>query len=203
MKPAVIFGTSIVAAFVACGSAAHANAFRPNPALKAAVTNHSMVDGELTLAPMAFVRFCLDNPRQCQLAGEESVQLNDELRKQLSDINLDVNRRIAPKADAPGKDRWSLNVTSGDCDDYAVQKRARLIENGWPPKALSLAAVKTAYGENHLVLTVRTNAGDLVLDNLFDSVVFYDETSYRWERRQSRTAPYYWVKLSNAKLDQH
>jgi hypothetical protein len=50
-------------------------------------------------------------------------------------------------------------------------------------------------GVGHLVLTVRTAEGDLVLDNLRQSFVKAAEAGYRFLRRQSVERPDYWVEI--------
>ncbi len=59
--------------------------------------------------------------------------------------------------------------TAGDCEDIALLKRRDLIEKGWPVGALLMTVVRQANGEGHAVLTVLTDRGDLVLDNLKSS----------------------------------
>jgi predicted transglutaminase-like cysteine proteinase len=88
----------------------------------------------------------------------------------LKRINLRVNASIRPKYDAPGTDVWTVNATSGDCEEYALAKRAALIKAGFSPSSLRIAYVKTRSGEGHAVLIVRSNKGDLVLDNLTSAI---------------------------------
>ncbi|GGH15680.1 hypothetical protein GCM10007036_15840 [Alsobacter metallidurans] len=151
-------------------------------------------DGELTLAPLAFIQFCNAHADQCRPAGESEVALTPARWSEMAAVNAAVNARIAPNA---GKDgfKWSLETRYGNCNDYAVQKRSALIARGFPANALSLAAVVTGSGENHLVLTVRTDRGDFVLDNLRGRVVAWNLSGYKWVKRQSAAQPRYWVSL--------
>ena len=55
------------------------------------------------------------------------------------------------------------------------------------------AEVATGYGKHHLVLVVRTHAGDLVLDNLQPEVRDWRLLQYRWVRIQSPANPAFWV----------
>ncbi|BCJ91933.1 hypothetical protein IZ6_26680 [Terrihabitans soli] len=153
-----------------------------------------LADGDYTLAPMAWLRFCLKHPAQCRAEGASEVVLTDVSRAELEAVNRGVNGRIRQKADVPSKDSWDIDVTAGDCDDYAVQKRKELIALGWPPRALSLG-MAYAKGVPHLVLTVRTEKGDLVLDNLRSEVVVASKTGYRWLKRQSAENPLYWTVI--------
>jgi predicted transglutaminase-like cysteine proteinase len=54
----------------------------------------------------------------------------------------------------------------GDCDDYAMEKRFRLIEAGVPVEDLRLASCLVETGERHLVLLCTDeDGGDWILDN--------------------------------------
>ena len=69
------------------------------------------------------------------------------------------------------------------------------MHRGWSAGSLALAVVKTSWGEGHLVLTVRTDVGDLVLDSLRPAVLPWERTGYRWVMRQSERDPQYWASL--------
>ncbi len=60
-------------------------------------------------------------------------------------------------------------MKAGDCEDYALAKRAALQRRGIAKSNL-LLAVGRANGEAHTVLVVRTSNGDYVMDNLTDAV---------------------------------
>ena len=110
-------------------------------------------------------------------------------------VNRAVNIAIRPKPDASALRDWKLDVDAGDCNAFAVQKRHELIRRGWPAAALALTVAKTRSGEGHLVVTVRTDQGDLVLDNLRSNIVSWRRTGYDWIVRQSERNPQYWVEL--------
>jgi predicted transglutaminase-like cysteine proteinase len=90
-----------------------------------------------------------------------------------------------------------LHPASGDCNDYAVSKRHDLIAKGWSERAVLLSEVVTAWGEHHLVVVVRTSAGDLVLDNLTGTIVPWSRKAYRWVRIQTPKNPSYWASLAD------
>lgn len=165
-----------------------------------AVGESPLVERGYTLAPMGFIRFCMQYASDCSAAAAEPMALTTERQEQMQSVNLSVNRRISPKADAPGQDIWSLNVSAGDCDDYAAQKRHELIALGWPQGALLFAAVWTSRGEAHLVLVVRTDRGDFILDNLRSQILHTAESNYRWEKMQSARSPLYWVEVDRPQL---
>ena len=65
-------------------------------------------------------------------------------------------------------------------------KRRDLIEKGWPVGALLITVVRQKNGDGHAVLTVLTDRGDLVLDNLNSARPGWNETDYTYVKRQSR-----------------
>jgi predicted transglutaminase-like cysteine proteinase len=157
----------------------------------------SMQEGGYALAPFSFVKFCLDYPSDCpKSAGPGRVRLTSGRMAELSSVNRAVNVSIRPKPDTSTLRYWRLNVDAGDCNSFAVQKRHELIRRGWPSAALALTVAKTARGEGHLVVTVRTDQGDLVLDNLRPNIVPWQRTGYEWIMRQSERNPQFWVELN-------
>jgi predicted transglutaminase-like cysteine proteinase len=52
-----------------------------------------------------------------------------------------------------------------------LMKRQALARLGWPPSALLVTVVRDRRGQGHAILTVRTDQGDLILDNLNSNVV--------------------------------
>jgi len=95
----------------------------------------------------------------------------------------------------PPGDAYRLGVGAGSCNEYAVEKRRRLLALGWSGAALSLAVVLLPDGRGHLVLTVRTDRGDMVLDNLTGRLATADRTHYTWLERQSTIHPMLWVRI--------
>jgi predicted transglutaminase-like cysteine proteinase len=156
----------------------------------------TMREGGFALAPFSFVKFCLDYPSDCpRSAGPGRVHLTSERMTELASVNRAVNAAIRPTPDTSAFRYWKLNVIAGDCNSFAVQKRHELIQRGWPAAALALTVVKTSWGEGHLVVTVRTDKGDLVLDNLRATIVSWQRTGYDWIMRQSERNPQFWVDL--------
>lgn len=129
-------------------------------------------------APVGFQIFCLTNPAHCRGGGSSQVRLTGAVMDTLKTINSRVNRSIAPRGDR--RDEWAVNASSGDCEDYALTKRAALIGAGLPAGALRIAAATTRSGVGHAVLVVRTDQGDLVLDNLTGSIKPANQTGLRW-----------------------
>ena len=162
----------------------------------ASPTASAMREGGYALAPFSFVKFCVDYPEDCPKSGGPGrIKLTSERMVELASVNRAVNNVIRPKADTSALRYWKLNVDEGDCNNFAVQKRHELIQRGWPAAALALTVAKTSWGEGHLVVTVRTDKGDLVLDNLRANIVSWQRTGYDWIMRQSERNPQFWVDL--------
>lgn len=154
-----------------------------------------ILDGGFVLAPMPSVRFCLNNPDECKVRGQAGlVAIDEKAWSELNLVNRQINSKIAPAYSRAGQFDWSVTTSYGDCNDYAVQKRHELLARGWPSSALSLAVAIIPTGEGHLVLTVRTDRGDVVLDNLRSGIVMWNRTGYRFIKRQSNESPKFWVE---------
>jgi predicted transglutaminase-like cysteine proteinase len=160
-----------------------------------------------SLAPMAFVRFCLRYPLDCRAPEASSavqpVTLTKERKAELAKINHDVNRAIRPQSNTNGvvAEEWLISPPAGDCNDYAVTKRHELLKRGWPSHALMLAEVVVPSGGHHLVLVVRTREQEVVLDNLKWNVLPVSKTHYYWVRAQQTSNPKFWAKISVRKAD--
>ncbi len=159
-----------------------------------------------SLAPMAFVRFCMRYPQDCEIQPNEfwfePVALTKRREVELTTVNRDVNRAIRPQANVEGvmAEEWLISPVAGDCNDYAVTKRHELLVRGWPSHSLLLLEVVVPSGEHHLVLFVRTREDDFVLDNLDGNVLSVSQTGYRLVRAQQVNNPKFWsmVKLTRA-----
>ena len=165
-------------------------------ATSASPTAATMREGAYALAPFSFVKFCLDYPGDCpKSSGPARIHLTGAHMAELASVNRAVNAAIRPTPDTSAMRFWRLNVSAGDCNAFAVEKRHELIRRGWPAAALALTVAKTSWGEGHLVVTVRTDQGDLVLDNLRSSIIAWQKTGYDWIMRQSEGNPQFWVDL--------
>ncbi|WP_210328514.1 transglutaminase-like cysteine peptidase [Mesorhizobium amorphae] len=153
-------------------------------------------------APPAFYSFCSRQPSLCSTAGgKKVVALQPKLSSELKQVNRSVNSRITELSDrvAVGKDDdWRLPTVSGDCEDIAILKKLELMRRGWPASALLLTVASYA-GDGHTVLTVRTSEGDLVLDNLTNSVRDWSSTPYSYFARQAQGNGKRWERIGGAK----
>ena len=93
-------------------------------------------------------------------------------------------------------DHWDYPTDGkGDCKIYALYKRKLLIESGFPRQALLMTIVRDLQGEGHAILTVKTDRGDFILDNLTDDIRPWTATGYRFLKRQSQEDPNVWVSI--------
>lgn len=113
--------------------------------------------------PIAFSIYCLDHIDECPNKGPRSVRYSVRLMQLVSRVQAQVNSEITPRRETV--DVWSADVSSGDCDDYVMTKRRRLIRAGIPATAMRVA-VSRRFGEGHVVLILKTDKGEIVLDNL-------------------------------------
>ncbi|TAU55593.1 transglutaminase-like protein [Rhizobium leguminosarum] len=153
-------------------------------------------EGPKTLAPFASVVFCMQHRDQCANTGGPSIMVLDKKRKsQLISVNNSINHTIRPVNDKPGADVWSMDVTAGDCEDFALTKRKKLMQLGWSSESLKIAVAITNNGEGHAVLIAKTSEGDLVLDNRFNAIKDWRKTDLRWVMAQTGDNPKYWAKV--------
>ncbi|MEX0407658.1 transglutaminase-like cysteine peptidase [Aquibium sp. LZ166] len=161
----------------------------------------SIGTGGLTSQPIGHYEFCRANPAECSIAGPDAgpLVLNKAVWTRISKVNVEVNSAIKPMSDKDifGKDEvWAFPTSGmGDCEDYVLEKRRRLFRGGIPLSDLLITVVRKRDGEGHAVLTVRTDKGDYILDNLSDTVKAWEQTGYRYLKRQASTHTGRWVSL--------
>lgn len=161
----------------------------------------AMATGGLTSQPIGHYEFCRENPAECsiRLRRQGPLVLNDDLRATVTRVNAAVNAAIRPMSDFDiyGKDEvWTYpDQGVGDCEDYVLEKRRQLAAIGIPLSSLLITVVRKPDGEGHAVLTLRTDRGDLILDNLRDDVRLWRQTGYRYLKRQSSEHTGRWVTL--------
>jgi predicted transglutaminase-like cysteine proteinase len=187
----ILLALLTVAATVAAKAEDQADVQRSEPKLFIQEYDH-------TLAPLAFVKFCMNYRSECRV-GDADAKLRppESAAQALKDVNVSVNRAISPmvKSTDPLLASWAISPAAGDCNDYAVTKRHELINQGWPVSALRLAVVRTDAGQAHLVLVVRLPDGDVVLDNLSQKIELWNATGYEWISMQSSENPNFWVGI--------
>jgi predicted transglutaminase-like cysteine proteinase len=176
----------------ASGAAAGASSTRLSPFM-----NLSGDTGHLIAA-------CLAHPDGCSLSGkaEEQVALTSDKWAELVAVNNAVNAAdVRPPADADVLHRVAVSscpVDRDNCENRVLAKRSLLLRKGWPAGALLVTVVRQRNGDQHTVLTVVTDRGDLVLDNREAHVLVWSETAYRYLRRQSSLGDDAWVAIEDA-----
>lgn len=174
--------------------------------LSPALAPRHLPDGRATSAPIGYVRFCTERPQDCMNAGPMLAVANLDARRaaELERVNRAVNEAVEPVTDLEHfgeTERWTYpRDGKGDCEDYVLEKRARLIEMGWSASVLLITVVRDHQGDGHAVLTVITDRGDLILDNQEEAILSWKETGYRFVKRQSQSSPTDWVSLGETRV---
>jgi len=154
----------------------------------------------VTQPPYGFVEFCQRMPEECQPGPPEEQRFSaiSERLSELNAINQAVNHEITPATDLEvygQTEYWTIPTTRGDCEDFALLKRKRLMARGWPASAVLMTVVRDEKGEGHAVLTARTMQGDFILDNKVDEVKIWHRTPYEFVMRQSYLNTRVWMSL--------
>jgi predicted transglutaminase-like cysteine proteinase len=164
--------------------------------------------GERTQAPpIGWVQFCQTYQGACDTKPLPPVDLvlDRNAWNELKRINDAVNHEIKPETDMDhyGMIQWWRypDDGAGACHSYALLKRRLLMQAGWPRQALLMTIVHEADGEGHAVLTVKTDRGEFILDNLTGDILLWSQTPYRYYKRQSQSDPNVWVWLDKAHTD--
>ena len=160
----------------------------------------------LTQPPYGFVGFCERMPQECAQGQQEDQRFFATPARfaELDNVNRSVNHDIEPVTDIDLygiTDYWTIPTAKGDCEDYVLLKRKRLIALGWPPSALLITVVRDERGEGHAVLTARTAQGDFVLDNKTDEIKVWHRTRYDYVMRQSYLNPRVWMSLDPREME--
>ena len=185
-------------------AAAFGLAFAFSGAALATPTN--LVPTGKTNPPIGHFEFCKSHSGECGSLGKDRgpMKLTRALWAQMLDVNTKVNQSIRPDTDLNiygVEELWTYPRTVGDCEDYVLLKRHMLLERGFSPHDLLITVVLQPNGDGHAVLTVATDLGDFVLDNLEARVLAWTDTQYRFLKRQSATNSGQWVKINDSRQD--
>ena len=166
----------------------------------------SMKTGSVTSQPIGHYEFCQANKSECQagVRNQAPAKVTEFGWKVVREINAAVNRDIAPVSDKDlyGKEEfWTYSESAGDCEEYVLMKRKKLMEKGFAVGDLLITVVRKPDGEGHAVLTLRTTQGDFILDNLAQDVKTWNETPYRYLKRQATFNAGRWVSIENGETD--
>lgn len=156
--------------------------------------------------PIGHYEFCQSYRSECvpTNADRSVLVLNEERWRKILEVNYTVNSTITPMTDQEiygVEERWAYPRTVGDCEDFVLLKRKLLMSQGISASNLLITVVLQPNGEGHAVLTVRTDRGDFVLDNMRSKVMLWSETEYTYLKRQSVDDPGAWVKLQDGRAN--
>ncbi|MGP4666423.1 transglutaminase-like cysteine peptidase [Agrobacterium pusense] len=154
--------------------------------------------------PIGHYEFCQTYQSECQPTSLDNgpMKLTEERWKTMLDVNYTVNTTITPMTDMEiygVEERWAYPTTVGDCEDFVLLKRKMLMNKGFSASNLLITVVLQPNGEGHAVLTVRTDRGDFVLDNMRNKVMSWSETEYTYLKRQDTANPGRWVKIQDGR----
>lgn len=150
-----------------------------------------------------WVDFCRRQPAECAVDPSEpaTITLTAKTWATITSVNRRVNTTITAITDQDHwgvADRWDLPTDgSGDCEDFQLLKRKLLAEAGLPRRAMRMTVVIDEKNEGHAVLMLRTDRGDIVLDNKTDAVMAWFDTGYVFVKRESQDK-IGWVSLGGA-----
>jgi predicted transglutaminase-like cysteine proteinase len=181
----------------------------PSPSRPAAIRQMSWAPvGAQTRRPIGWHNLCLAQADECHSGPQRpvNVELTPEARRLLITVTTLANRVISAQTDDEHYhldrktlvDWWTYpDDGAGDCSDFMLLKRKMLIEAGWPRSAALATVVIDRHGDGHAILTVTTDQGDFVLDNLTDKLLRWDQTGYAYVKRQSREDENVWVAIAD------
>lgn len=180
----------------------------PTQACSAAAAGPFMPEGVAAGAPDGFAAMCAHDAQSCHVPALPLDQQPDAAKAQalLNRVNAEVNKAVRFREDRA--ELWQRPVAQpgrkleGDCEDYSLEKRARLIAEGYPADSLFFAVAYVPRAGLHTVLVARLPEGDHVLDNRTPWVTPWDQTGYTWVLRQSASASSGWVNLVLARQEQ-
>jgi len=192
---AVMSARGLLVAFAAVIASATIAVPAPKP-------HPAMITGGVTSQPIGHYEFCQKYRDECNIRNRNTAapHVTEFGWSLVKKINVDVNKAITPMTDQElfGRDEvWAYPTDAGDCEDFVLLKRRKLMERGFSASDLLITVVRKPDGEGHAVLTLRTSEGDFVLDNLVDEVKLWSETPYTFLKRQATFNTGRWVTIEN------
>jgi predicted transglutaminase-like cysteine proteinase len=190
---ALVTAVVLVGGLASAGKALALNVDFTNPAF--AAIGHKQAS-----TPIGHAEFCHFHRGECGPNAQivDAVALTEVKWKQLIAVNNQLNTAITPVTDEQlyhVPEFWTYPEGYGDCEDYALAKRRALMQDGWPASTLLMTVVRQKNGEGHAVLMVRTDRGDLILDNQDALIKVWTDTPYQYLKRQSQTDSSKWVDI--------
>ncbi|MGR6430825.1 transglutaminase-like cysteine peptidase [Rhizobium sp. PAMB 3182] len=164
----------------------------------------NMLTTGATNPPIGHYEFCKSHGNECKPHGRDPgpMLLTESTWKEILQVNYTVNTQIQPMTDEEiygVEERWAYPTTVGDCEDFVLLKRKMLMQAGISEDDLLITVVLQPNGEGHAVLTVRTDRGDFILDNMRNKVLLWSDTEYTFIKRQASDNPGRWVRLQDGR----
>lgn len=154
-----------------------------------------------TNPPIGHYEYCKSNPTECGPSKDTGLlELTEAKWKTILKVNHTANTTIEPLTDKEiygVEERWAIPTTVGDCEDYVLIKQKMLVERGFSPSNLLITVVLQPNGDGHAVLTVQTDRGEFVLDNMRNKVLLWSDTEYTYLKRQSPRHAGQWEKIDD------
>src|SRR5690606_37687009 len=108
--------------------------------------------GARTAQPVGHYEFCLRMPAECTLQAHAAApsKLTSAMWSLINEVNEEVNRTVTPVTDQELwgiQEFWSYPERYGDCEDYVLEKRRRLIDAGLDASHLLITVVRQTNGD--------------------------------------------------------
>ena len=187
-------------------TALFASGFAPAAAGDFIDVAYTQVGGDTSI-PVGHYEFCKAHRSDCGPNRQvvAAVALTEANWAELVAVNNEMNTGIRPLSDEEQygvAERWAYPTSgAGDCEDYVLAKRWALEQRGWPRSTLLIATVRQPSGEGHAVLLVRTDRGDVVLDNQDGKILLWNETPYTFLKRQAQEDSSRWVAILDDRVE--
>lgn len=197
---AILSCIALIAPQAAAGQGYHGSRHYASIANALPIASAAAVGSEASV-PYGWADFCRRYTGECNTTPQqpEAIALTARAWRQIQRINSYVNATVVPVSDMDHwgvVDQWDYpSDHKGDCEDYALLKRKMLMDAGLPRSAILMTVVRDLHDEGHAVLTVKTDHGDFVLDNVNAEVRGWTATGYRFVKRQSEEDPNVWRTL--------
>lgn len=151
--------------------------------------------------PVGYVQFCARGEDECKAGNgrAERFKMSGKNWDLLNQVNTYVNGKIKPVSDLDlyqVAEKWTYPTEAGDCEDYVLLKKRYLSSMGFSAAEMLITVLLDEHGQGHAVLTVTSESGDFILDNRRNEIMRWDQTHYKFLKRQSQVSPRLWVSLS-------
>lgn len=154
---------------------------------------HSVTSGiyapvNRTSQPIGAYDFCREAPANCPSVSALNARFKTSAGKvdeiALLTVNAEVNRSFTAMLDKDiygVEEKWAYPDAAADCEDYALEKRKRLLEMGMPAQNMAIAVVQQQSGDGHAILLAKVGGKIYQLDNLDDGIHSYENNDHGYK----------------------